>query len=344
MKEESLPKRLFSFRGISVKKRSRMIYSSAKIRYGKLFATIEAAAFFVSFLFFFGNLSCGPQDGKKLKPITNSPPVISSIDLLPEKPTAESEITAFTQGHDPDGDLITYQYQWLRNDEEITGENKNSLKSGMVKKGDFIRVRITPSDGKTNGAAFLSSPLRILDSSPIIREVWIEPKVAYVTDRLRANVKSSDIDGDSMNCSYQWEVNGSVLNEERGEFLERGRLKKGDAIALTVTPNDAERMSLRKKSELLTIANSPPVIISSPPNKTDGNIYTYQVAANDPDSDPVVFVLKTAPKGMKIDKETGLIRWKITKEDKGKQSIEIEVSDSEGAKSSQRYTMSIQHR
>jgi len=316
-----------------------MIYSSARNKHSKLLAAI-----FASLLFLFGNLSCGPQDRKELKPITNSPPTISSITLLPERPTAETEISVFVQGHDPDGDPVTYQYQWLRNDEEIAGENKNSLKSGIAKKGDLIQVRITPSDGKTNGEAFLSSPLRIFNASPVIREVWVEPKVAYVTDRLSAHVKSSDIDGDSIHCSYQWEMNGSVLNEERGEFLERGRLKKGDTIAVTVTPDDVEFTRPPKKSEPITIANSPPIIISSPPNKTDGAIYTYQVAANDPDSDPVVFALKTSPKGMKIDKETGLIRWKVTREDQGTQSIEIEVSDSEGAKSYQRYAVSIRHK
>lgn len=321
-----------------------IIYSPVKMRQSRLFSTMKGAGFFLLSLLFLENLSCGTQDGKELKRIANSPPVIRSVNLLPETPTRESEIKVFIQGHDPDGDVVTYQYQWLRNDEEITGENRHSLESGILRKGDFIRVRVTPSDGKTDGRAFLSAPLKILNSSPMIQEVWIEPKVAYVTDRLKAHVKSSDIDGDSIHYTYQWEMNGGVLNEEKGEILERGRFKKGDTIAVTVTPNDVDSISRPKKSEPVTITNRPPIIVSSPPNKTDGNIYTYQVAAKDPDNDPVVFGLKTAPKGMKIDKETGFIRWKIMKEDRGTQSIEIEASDSEGAKSSQRYTLSIEHR
>jgi hypothetical protein len=99
-----------------------------------------------------------------------------------------------------------------------------------------------------------------------------------------------------------------------------------------------------KKSDPVTIANSPPIITSSPSNKTEGNIYTYQVMANDPDDDPVTFDLKTGPRGMEINNETGLIRWEIHKEDQGAQLIEIEASDSEGAKSIQRYTLSIQFR
>jgi hypothetical protein len=72
-----------------------------------------------------------------------------------------------------------------------------------------------------------------------------------------------------------------------------------------VTPNDVESADTSRKSEPVTIANGPPIITSSPPHKTNGNTYTYQVAANDPDNDPIIFTLKTAPQGMEIDKETG---------------------------------------
>jgi hypothetical protein len=85
-------------------------------------------------------------------------------------------------------------------------------------------------------------------------------------------------------------------------------------------------------------------VTSSPPTKTDGNIYTYQVKANDPDDDPILFTLKSAPKGMEIDKETGLIRWEIRKGDQGTHPIEIEASGGEGAKSFQRYTLSVEFR
>jgi hypothetical protein len=47
---------------------------------------------------------------------------------------------------------------------------------------------------------------------------------------------------------------------------------------------------------------------------------------------------------MEIDKETGFVRWEIRKGDQGTQSIEIQASDSEGAKSFQRYTLSIKFR
>jgi hypothetical protein len=287
-----------------------------------------------------GLFSCERQKvNKGSKP--NSPPVINSINILPEKPNKESELNLFIQSQDPDGDPITYQYQWIRNDEEITGESKNTLKSSMFKKGDLLQVRGTPSDGRVNGTPFLSTAVKILNSPPVIQEVWIEPKVAYVTDPLKINVKSSDSDKDFIYYTYQWEKNGIVLNEERGETLEKGRFKKGDSIVAIVTPDDRETLGSPKKSGPLIISNSPPIILSSPPTSVEKTTYLYQVRASDPDNDPTLFTLKLGPKGMEIDKKTGLIRWEIHKEYKGSHSFEIEVSDHSGAKSIQRFTLTL---
>jgi hypothetical protein len=195
-----------------------------------------------------------------------------------------------------------------------------------------------------NGEPFLSSPVKIPNSPPAIQEVRIEPKIAYANDDLKVYARGSDADGDSIHYTYQWEKNGVILSEEKNEILERGQFKKGDSIAVTVAPNDGESLGNPKKSEPIMISNGPPIIVSSPSNKTDGNIYTYQVKANDPDNGPLIFSLKAAPKGMEINKETGLIRWEIRREDKGKHSFEIEVSDDEGAKISQRHTLEIDFR
>jgi hypothetical protein len=286
-------------------------------------------------------VSCRGEKTETSSSKTNSAPVINSVNIQPEKPTKESEFHLFIQSQDADGDSISYQYQWIMNNEEITGENKNTFKSGMFKKGDLLQVRVTPSDGKVSGIPFLSPSVKILNALPVIEEVAIEPKVAYVKDRLKVNVKSSDSDGDFIYYTFQWAKNGVVLNEERGETLEEGRFKKGDSIAVIVTPDDREAMGTPKKSEPLIISNSPPFILSSPPTSVEKTTYIYQVRANDPDNDPIAFALKSNPKGMEMDKKTGLIRWEIHREDKGTHSVEIEVSDDSGAKSIQTYTLTI---
>ena len=290
----------------------------------------------------FGNVSCEKQKGTGVGPQANSPPVVSAVRILPEKPIQENELTVSIESQDPDGDPITYDYQWMKNDEEISGANKSILKNSSFKKNDLIRVKVTPSDEKGKGNPFLSSPVKILNSPPIVQETWIEPKVAFASDQLKAFCKSEDKDGDFVYFTYQWEKNGVLLSDEKSEVLERGQFKKGDSITVAVTPDDREVLGNPKKSSPVIISNSPPIIVSSPPSNTEGSTYLYQVKVNDPDDDAVTFTLKSGPKGMKIDKNTGLIQWEIGKEDKGVFPIEVEASDNEGAKSLQRYTLTVE--
>lgn len=304
----------------------------------------QVIALILTLLFLAGGFSCGKQEITENNLPKNSPPQIFSVKILPENPNKESVFNLVIDSYDPDHERVAYRYQWSRNGEEMEGANKEILRSTNLKRGDLIRVKVTPSDGKMNGEPFLSAPVKILNSPPVIQKIWIEPKLAYVNDNLKVHVKSNDIDGDPVHYTYRWEKNGIALNEESGEVLERGRFKKGDSIAVTVIPDDGETSGSPKKSDPIMIANSPPVITSSPLTKTDGNIYTYQVTVNRPDNDPIIFALKTAPKGMEIDRETGLIRWEIRNGDQGTHPIEIEASDSEGAKSFQRYTLAVEFR
>lgn len=291
-----------------------------------------------------GIFACGRPDKVEPGSKTNSPPVIRSVTILPENPTREKDLAVIVQGEDPDQDPITYLYQWVKNDAEMVGEKMNVLKSGTFKKGDTILVKVIPYDGKAEGKPFLSNPVKVLNTPPIIQEVKVEPKIASASEDLKAVVKGFDPDGDFIYYNYQWEINAKVLPEERKEILERNRFKKGDSIAVTVTPDDRDVTGASKKSDTVVISNSPPIIVSSPPTSVEKSTYLYQVKANDPDNDPVTFVLKSGPKGMEIDKNTGLIRWEIRKEDKGTHQIEIEASDNDGARSTQRYVLTVDFR
>jgi hypothetical protein len=165
-----------------------------------------------------------------------------------------------------------------------------------------------------------------------------------IQNDLKVREKSTDADGDSIFFSYQWEKNGAALMDERKDTLERTRFKKGDSISITIVPDDREIMGAPKKSELVKISNSPPTVVSSPPTSIEGTKYLYQVKANDPDGDPMTFTLKSGPKGMGMDPKSGLLQWQVRQEDKGTHSIEIEVSDNEGGRSSQQYSLAIEIR
>ena len=99
-----------------------------------------------------GSTSCGSQGEAKFKSQipTNRSPVITSASIVPANPNKESNLEVVIRSQDPDGDAINYHYQWIKNDDEILGENANILQKGNFKKGDLIQVKVTPSDGKTD--------------------------------------------------------------------------------------------------------------------------------------------------------------------------------------------------
>jgi len=332
---------LFSF-DMLVRKREVCPFTFKRTGCHRLGLSIRIFGIFSFFFFLVLILSCEKEREGEFKSKTHSPPMITSANVLPDKPNQESELNLVIRSQDPEGNPVHYRYQWVRNDEEIVGENRSTLKSENFRKGDLIQVKVTPSNGKIDGKAFVSDPIRILNSPPTIEEVGIEPKMVFSRDNLRVYVKSFDRDGDFVYYTYQWEKNGVVLNEERSEILERTQFRKGDSIRVTVTPDDRETPGSPKKSEPVLISNSPPIIISSPPTTTEGTIYLYKVKASEPDNDPIAFNLKSSPKGMEIDKNTGLIRWEIRPEERGSHLIVIEASDNEGAKSVQQYTLTVE--
>jgi hypothetical protein len=302
---------------------------------------IWTVAFYFLSLLILSNLACERQTNRTVEVKTNSPPVITSALIAPEGPNIQSDLHANIQCQDADNDPVDVQYRWIRNEEEIPGENGNILKRGSFGKGDLIRVRVTPSDGKKDGNPILSSAVRISNSLPVIQKAWIEPKVAYANDRLEVYAESFDKDGDTVYHIYQGEKNGTILPEEKSATLERGGFRRGDSIVAIVTPDDREGLGLPKKTAPIIVSNGPPLIISSPSTTIEGTKYSYQVKTNDPDDEPVTFILKSHPKGMVVDQKTGLIRWEVKNGDKGDHSIEIEASDPEGAKSFQRFTLSV---
>ena len=302
-------------------------------------------AVFLSLLCSFaGSLSCEGEKRSEFKARANSAPSVTSVTISPEKPNRETDLSFFVQSQDPDRDPVTYEYQWMKNDLDLAGEKKEILTCVNFKKGDVIRVKVTPSDGKVEGTPFLSPPVKILNSPPVVQEIRIDPQTAYASDPLKVHVKGFDADGDFIYYAYQWEKNGVVLTDDTGEVLDRERFKKGDSISVTVFPDDREAKGAPKKSEPVVIGNSPPIITSAPSTAVEGMTYQYQVKAHDPDRDPMQFVVKAGPKGMTIDKETGLIRWEIRKEDRGAHSIEVEASDNSGGRSIQRYTLTVEYR
>jgi large repetitive protein len=88
--------------------------------------------------------------------------------------------------------------------------------------------------------------------------------------------------------------------------------------------------------------NTPPAIVSTPATKAAiGQSYTYLVEAQDPEADVLRYMLGQHPQGMVINGVTGQISWTPVAGQVGRQDVEVQVMDAQGAVASQVYRIEV---
>jgi len=94
-------------------------------------------------------------------------PVINAATITPSAPSTTNTLLAVvTSASDPDGDPISYTYQWQQSANNVafinlTGQTVSSLAAAWTIAGNYYRVIITPNDGQTNGVPFTTASVRV---------------------------------------------------------------------------------------------------------------------------------------------------------------------------------------
>ena len=74
-----------------------------------------------------------------------APPTMTSVSVAPTSPGTSATLTANAAASDPDGDPISFTYQWLKNGSNIAGATSKTLNlavSGNGDRGDQIAVTV----------------------------------------------------------------------------------------------------------------------------------------------------------------------------------------------------------
>ena len=110
----------------------------------------------------------------------------------------------------------------------------------------------------------------------------------------------------------------------------------------------ADIFKFNSQGELIAQANDPglfgpfglalsgTVLAGDPPVE-----WTYQLAASDPDGDPLTYTLVMGPPGMVLDANTNILSWLVTSEDIGEYEVTLAVDDGQGGVTQQMFVLVV---
>lgn len=253
---------------------------------------------------------------------------LSGAQLIPESPKATDELRVLYSGR---GNVTFF---WYRNGKVLTGQNGPTLPAGNFTKGDAVTA-VVKSDGGEERASVV-----IRNSPPVVVSFVTDPEAVHAGVDMTVVPKIIHADGDQAGYRVQFAVNGQTQPGVQAT-LPAAAFRKGDRVSVTIIPYDDEGDGETFTSKPLVIPNAPPLFVSTPVTAFSADGYRYQARAADPDGDKVLYSLTSAPNGMTIDRDTGLISWPLEKARAGEHTIEIEARDTDGMRATQRYSLIV---
>jgi RHS repeat-associated protein len=207
------------------------------------------------------------------------------------------------------------------------------------------RAQIRVSDPRR---AFAVQTLILLPGGLSNRPPLIEstpPALAEVGQALAYHVVATDPDGDPLAYSLATGPGGMAVDAASGRLSWTPLASQVAVHPVAVEVSDG-RGGLATQTFSLTVrpANRPPLIGSTAPlTAAAGSAYRYQATASDPDSDALSWTLRTAPDGMSVVAQTGLVQWTPTVGQVGVEGVVLEVVDGRGGTDTQSFSVEVRN-
>jgi len=180
--------------------------------------------------------------------IRNRLPVVDRTELDPASQVAVGtpvRVRAF--GSDPDGDEVGFLYRWELNGDPAGGDGE-SLDTAGLRRGDEIRVYVTPTDGRGQGHEGLGGVLRVANGVP---EIVSEPRGLEADGIFRYRVEARDPDGDpNLRYSLVEGPDGMTVGLQNGEVRWKARPDQAGAQRVAVAVEDTAGARVVQEFEL----------------------------------------------------------------------------------------------
>ena len=279
----------------------------------------------------------------------NRPPLFTETEIT-DTAQVGREMRLRLTALDPEGDDVTFslnsiaEESGVRVDENgiLTWTPSPDLFDPEVP-DDIVPIRVTATDA--HGAA--SEPLRVnisLEenrSSPSIisspREiVRLGSKYFYQVEYSSRSLESITYSLSDAPVGMHIDANGLIRWQPPHEL---------STYSFTIQVSDSDSFVSEQSVTLDVVANNvntAPVILSNPTTRIlTGGMYRYEPFAEDAEADVVRWSLETAPNGMVIDPESGVVLWEPDLHDAGPREVVLQVMDSQFVVDTQSFTIDV---
>ena len=174
----------------------------------------------------------------------NTPPTMTSVTLNGPYTTLD-DLVATAIGEDVDGDLLTYDWEWIG-----TPFTTDTLPSSQTSKGESWSVRCRVTDGSVYSDWMQSNTVVIQNTAPVLLSVSIEQETIFFENEATYVYEASDADGDDLFTNEVWSL-------------------EGDELTLILTVNDNQMSQSSSLSDTVLIVNSLPTASYDGPTSQD---------------------------------------------------------------------------
>jgi hypothetical protein len=189
-----------------------------------------------------------------------------------------------------------------------------------------------------------SSPRQSIPGTGMIKKVYYASRIARAGSKMKIKVETTEPLKENQYLSFIWWRNGKKLEETQEATLPISSFKKGDVIFTDVLLYQDNQLIERKRTEMVQIVNSRPVIkeVIFPQVKGPGT-YTLKVKAEDPDGDPLTFSIEkeALPVDVQINPSTGVVTCILDENTPEILKFIIGVDDGSGVKTKKVVTMNF---
>jgi RHS repeat-associated protein len=269
----------------------------------------------------------------------NAAPVINSTP----RQTMQLGSTYFyaIDATDPNGDRLTYSL--------VNPPAGMTIKDGLISwtptavqsGNNSVTVKVSDGSLTTTQSFELLVTNQAPNYAPQISSV--PTLVTSLEQAYSYDLKGSDPDGDLVLWSLATAPEGMVIDVRTGALRWQPVASQIGEHSVAVRLVDSYgAYTVQEFVVLVNGINTPSEISSIPLTKAAiGQAYSYLVEATDPEGDELRYVLAKHPVGMKINGITGQISWTPVAGQVGRQEVDVQVIDGQGAVATQVYRIEV---